>query len=896
MSLWTDLLYSVRSLARTPLLTSALLLTIALGIGSNATIAGVVNGLFTSRLPLAEADRAVVLVAAADSNGPAALDADRYLSLRGRSDLFERLGTVTESRAMVTLEGRSSVMSVAAISPDVAAILNLAGSDGVIVSHALWSTILKQRDDFRGMPVVVDRISSRIAGVAPDWLAGVYDDRAIDVWMPQEEPGLDGSAGRVETVLARLRPGVSAASAASALRNPGDDATALRPAAGGATEIEVHPYTGTEVTAAAGLARMKTLLAIAAAGVFIVACGNVGAFLLSRAASRARETSVRVALGASRAQLARHVLADAIVIAIGGGALGALLATWTAGALPALFFSEDAERLVFAPDGSGIALAVGVCAVVIGGCAMLPLLAMRHDDPAAVLRRESAGPSVGIHRLKTGMVILQMTCCCLLVVSALQLVAGFRGALRTGLGTRLRSSVLATVESTHRFARPDLGFAYFAALEATARAMPGVEVTAFADAMPGTRSAWQPMRFEPPAAPTRAVTLDAAEFTAETFKSLVMPPRAGRMFGGGDSRHRCPVVVLSERAAAATDPDGAIGRELVDPAGQRVQVIGVVAVRPGAADAQDEPTVYYYGDQAGILRPAPGPARFAVPDPSQTTPGTLHVNVVSAGYFAAMDLEPTAGAVFRDEPSALDCGVGVINEAAANLYFPAGAIGGAAIDASGRRTTIVGVVRPPVLQAAQRRPEPTIYLPLSQNFLWRMTLVAAGTGDQRELTSSIERRLAAVEGGEVKRVTTLEDHLARTALAGERMASTLVGADAAIALALGGLGLAGAMSDAARRRRREFAIRTALGSPAWRIMRQVFGEGARLAGTGAGLGLLGSVIVSRWLTRWTPDAATPAIQGWLTAAVLLLVSVGIACIVPARRAATVDPLAAMRDE
>ena len=225
MSLWTDLLYSVRSLARTPLLTSALLLTIALGIGSNATIAGVVNGLYTSRLPLAEADRAVVLVAAADSNGPAALDADRYLSLRGRSDLFERLGTVTESRATVTLEGRSSVMSVAAISPDVAAILNLAGSDGVIVSHALWSTTLKQRDDFRGLPVVVDRISSRIAGVAPDWLAGVYDDRAIDVWMPQEEPGQEGRAGRVETVLARLRPGVSAASAAAALRAPGDDAT-----------------------------------------------------------------------------------------------------------------------------------------------------------------------------------------------------------------------------------------------------------------------------------------------------------------------------------------------------------------------------------------------------------------------------------------------------------------------------------------------------------------------------------------------------------------------------------------------------------------------------------------------------------------------------------------------
>jgi ABC-type antimicrobial peptide transport system permease subunit len=137
--------------------------------------------------------------------------------------------------------------------------------------------------------------------------------------------------------------------------------------------------------------------------------------------------------------------------------------------------------------------------------------------------------------------------------------------------------------------------------------------------------------------------------------------------------------------------------------------------------------------------------------------------------------------------------------------------------------------------------------------------------------------------------------LSKTALAADRIATILVGAAAATALTLGILGLYGAMSDAARRRRREIAVRLALGAQSWRVIRQVLAEGIKLASVGAVAGLAGSLLVARWLSRVTPTAGGPPLWAWLAAPLVLMVSVAIASVLPARRAAAVDPLTIMRD-
>ncbi len=145
-------------------------------------------------------------------------------------------------------------------------------------------------------------------------------------------------------------------------------------------------------------------------------------------------------------------------------------------------------------------------------------------------------------------------------------------------------------------------------------------------------------------------------------------------------------------------------------------------------------------------------------------------------------------------------------------------------------------------------------------------------------------------------VKTLYTYLAQTSLAPLRIATMILGASATMAALLSVLGLFGALSDAARQRRRELAVRIALGAQRWRVAGQVMGEGWRLACSGAAVGMPGSFLVSRWLTGITLGSGSPALRVWLAAPLILAGAVVIASFVPARRALIVNPLMIMGDD
>jgi putative ABC transport system permease protein len=124
----------------------------------------------------------------------------------------------------------------------------------------------------------------------------------------------------------------------------------------------------------------------------------------------------------------------------------------------------------------------------------------------------------------------------------------------------------------------------------------------------------------------------------------------------------------------------------------------------------------------------------------------------------------------------------------------------------------------------------------------------------------------------------------------------ILGASATTALLLSVLGLFGALSDAARQRRRELAVRIALGAQRWRVIGQVMGEGGRLAFAGMAAGILGSLLLSRWLSGITLGSSSPALWVWLAAPLVLVGAVAIASFVPVRRTLIVNPLMIMRDD
>jgi putative ABC transport system permease protein len=890
MAVWADLRYSARSFTRTPGLALMLLLTIALGIGSNASVVGFVRGLVTRDLPLAGIETLVSVFARDAQDGFGPVSYEGYLSLKAQREAFELLGAARESQNGIVVGERSSVLSVAAVTPEFADLLHLSLGEGVVISHRVWQSEFDARPDVRGESIRIDGVSSRVAGVAPDWLEGLYLGSAVDIWAPLQESSLRGvdRSSRTFWAIGRLRPGVSTDRAQATVN-------ATR---SGADMIAVVPYTGMTPEAAGGMSRIGMLLPAAAAAVFFIACANVATFLLSRASARSRETSVRVALGASRGRLAMQLLSDCLLLSLTGGAFGILLAVWTAHLVPALFFDQDAAQLVFAPDLFGIVTASAACAGITVACGLIPLFEVRHDDPARVLQRESAGPSKAMRRLRSGLVVAQMTCCCLLVISTGLLLNGFRAALETSVGHRLGPSILATLQWGLGFDRSDLGLRYFREAELAALSLPDVSQTAWVATLPGSRPVWQSIRIERPLLPVEDVEMDVAAFTPQSLAIVAVPPIAGRMFGGGDTAQTCRVVIVNEEAARDLFHGDAVGRSIEDPTGERVEIIGVVATRKASdTTAPNHPAIYYYAEQTGTPLDRVGPARFRVPARPEPARGVLDANVVSPRYFDAMGLLPVAGKVFPDDPAPRSCRAGVINQEAAELYFGGNAVGGAVIDSAGRRTEIVGVVHAAPLRTSQRRVEPAIYFPMSQDFLPRMTMILGAREVNDAMLPSVRRRLDAVPGGSAGGtvVMTLDDYLNRTALAPARIATMLVGASAATALTLGVLGLYGAMTDTARQRHREIAVRIALGAQGWRVIRQVLAEGLRLAGAGTVAGMLGSLVVARWLARITPSAGSLPVWVWLAAPVVLVGAVAIASVLPARRALMVDPLTIVRD-
>lgn len=877
-----DLRYSAHSFMRTPGLALALLLTIALGVGANAAVYGFIRGLISPQLPVPESERLVSIFTRDKDGALLPVSFEHYDALRTGVEVFDSLGLARESRTRIALGGRASTVIAAELTPALASLLGLSLSDGVLISERRRASEFGEGGDVSGKTVHLNGAERRITGVAPEWLVGLYSSRPVDVWTALDEDTIPPQERQslALVVIGRLRSGIVAEDAQKAV------------AAAGGEGLAVLRYRGITPEAAAGMARLATLLPAAAATVFFIACANVAAFLLARASARVHETSVRVALGASRPRLARQMLADSVLLSTCGGIIGLLLAYWTVHLVPAFLYDIHAAELIFSPDARTIAGALVAFGVLVA-CGMVPLVETRHDKPAAVLQREAGGPSVAMLRVRSALVLGQMAGCCMLLISTGLLFEAFRSALHTNAGGRLGEPILAFLETAAD--RPDLGLAYFGRAEAAALALPGVSETALVDRPPGAVTAWTAVRIEPPDLPLQSVRMDVIAFTPRSLNAVVLPPLAGRMFGGLDTPHSCRVVLVNEEAASAVFDGNAVGRVMQDPAGEHVEIIGVVRTRQ--ATAPRRPSVLYY---AGQSEPPPverGSGVFRVPrPPAPEAHGVLDTRVVSPGYFRTMDLPVVDGGTFDDEVQRRGCRVGVLNEEAAQLYFAGHAVGGAIIDSSGSRTEILGVVRSPPLRSSQRRTEPSIYFPIGQNYTPRMTLILGARTADDDTVRLVRERLQGVAGGSPRTVLTLDEQLARTALAPERIAATLVGAAAVTALTLAVLGIYGATAELARQRRREFALRIALGAQRWRVAVQVLIAGFRLAATGILAGVLGSILIAKWLAQIAPGVGLSLGWIWIASPALLLLAVALASIIPARRAKMANPLSLMQDK
>jgi putative ABC transport system permease protein len=162
----------VRSFARTPGIALALLITIALGIGSNVTVYGFVRGLTKPPSPLTSVERVVSVFGREAHREAGPLSYPEYLSVKGRTDAFEWLGAARISQGAITLAGQSATVPVAAVTANLSSLLGLSPGEGVVIGQRMWQDEFGSKADVRGDPIRIDGVDTRVSGVAPAGLKG----------------------------------------------------------------------------------------------------------------------------------------------------------------------------------------------------------------------------------------------------------------------------------------------------------------------------------------------------------------------------------------------------------------------------------------------------------------------------------------------------------------------------------------------------------------------------------------------------------------------------------------------------------------------------------------------------------------------------------------------------
>ncbi|MEJ7812522.1 MAG: ABC transporter permease [Gemmatimonadaceae bacterium] len=277
---------------------------------------------------------------------------------------------------------------------------------------------------------------------------------------------------------------------------------------------------------------------------------------------------------------------------------------------------------------------------------------------------------------------------------------------------------------------------------------------------------------------------------------------------------------------------------------------------------------------------------------------SINTNTVASDYFRTLGIPLIAGRGFTDRDDAAAPGVAIVNEVMARRFWPGASAIGKRIRLGARSPwlEVVGVVRDGRHYSVREDPVPMFFLPFLQAYEARMQAVVRTTGDPAALTPAVRQVVRELNANlAITSVRTL-DALYGRSVQRYRVNATLVGALGALALALAAVGLYGVIAFVVAQRTREIGIRMALGAGGGHVVRQVVRGGMRLAVLGVAIGAVGALAATRVVTRFLFGVTPTDPAAYLLAASTLLVAALLATYLPARRAARVDPLVALRAE
>ena len=819
-----DLKYAVRVLLKAPGFTVIAILTLALGIGANSAIFSVVEGALLRPLPFPHSERLVRIFEALDENGTrsASLNLSDRTAFRlkefGR-DVFEDVGAGTGAAAVVGFNDASPAQTIpaASVTSNFFTVLGLPPAKGrnfstdegrdkaasvVIVSDDFWRQTMNGRADVLGSTLVVDGTPRTVIGVMPRAFRHPY---RASIWLPLAlDP--DNAAtinNRYLYGVGRLRPGMTAGRAEEMMRGIFAAINRDDPNPANARAAYIPPLRESFIM---GLRPKIMIIVGAAICALLIAASNFAGLLLTRVIDREGEFALRAALGASRRQIVRQQLAQALLLAVVGTAIGLIISAWAA---PILFgmSPEGADATGSAMrefdytarlDLPVFGFASGIMTLVGLGFGLLPALRASRTDLRSAISVTGRGATLdrSSRRLLGLCVVVELAIAVALLTASVTATQYFRKLIDEPWGFETKDRLAFSVTVPDRFF--PTGADKQQALESgltKLRELPGVRSATVVSPAPMDAS-WTLMLFNPEGAPApepRGVYTAYSRLTVpKYFQTMGQPFLQGRDFVESDGPNAPLVCIISQSIAKRFWPnESPIGKRIrwgrLDGNRPWFTIVGVVGNMKAIADPND-------GEVVGMIA-RPLSQMFV----QSTTP-------------------------VEDITFILHSDGKLVNES--------------------------------VVRSALGRANSSL---AAYGFIW------------------------------------LSDAAARSRTT-ERFVFILVSSFALVGVILAAIGLYGALALQVSRREREFGIRSALGATARRIIEHVARQGASLLLLGLIFGGLATYGVVRLVRNQWAEMPTPNLAACVCAAAVLALAVMFACFLPARRAASVDPVRALRAE
>ena len=837
-SVLQDARYGLRQMRRAPMFTAIAVLSLTIGIGASAAVFSLADALMLRRLPVRDPGSLVVLkwtsgpvMPFSSLNGQGEQNVSGLASTSFAMVAFDEMRAATSGQmdligyadlydVSVAADGRAEVANAHTVSGNYFDVLGIGAAAGrllaaadddpnaspaAVLTEGYWRRRFGRSEEVIGRQITVNGISFTVTGVTAPGFAGTGQvGDAPDVFIPLATRGrvLRGEESEADPaywwvlMVGRLRNGVTAAQMQPTLDGVlKRTVAASKPALAAGDLPTMHLLDGSrgQVETRTGLRDPLKTMAVVVTIVLLVACANVANLLLARGRARARELSVRTAIGAARGRVIRQLFTEGALLALTGAMLGLVAARWISAALmPALILSPGATvpGLDWRVLGFVIVLAA-TCAIAF---ALAPAIRSSRVTLTAGLREASARGPRRV-RLAGSLVVVQLALSMVLVVTAALLARSLWNLDRVPLGFDTSNLLVFKIDPTLNGYAPDRVRSLASGILDQLRAVPGV--------------------------------------TGATFTS-----------------HR----LLANNSA-----------------------IGVAANESESA-------------------PEPG---------SREAPAFIRSHsawrlVTGSDFFPTLRIPIVRGRPFDDRDAANAPKVAVINRTLAQRLFQTDDAVGRRFRLGIRSTSplyeVVGVAGDARYASVRDDVPPTVYLAAAQQPLSTMTFEVRTAGDAAAVAGAAREAVRRVDDQvPLMGVRTMTDQVAES-MRQERLFTRLAVLLGGVALALSAIGLYGLLAYGVALRVPEIGLRMALGAQPgevrWMILKQSLGLAAIGLAAGAAGSLAGTRLVDTMLYQ-LPSRDPLTIAG---AAVIMLVTCVLAGYLPARRAACVDPMVALRTD